>query len=131
MMQPMKSLFPFRLFGHAPEDTEALPSAPTDTVAQVFPALAPTLHVASTIHPAAASTIEKFRSRIEDNEEDDEPESVLLKTVGWVSAGLGAVTLGLVVGRELRIRYKFKRRTPYDFYEHAGDQRDLEFGVGI
>ena len=59
-------------------------------------------------------------------------ESTLLRTLGWVSAGLGAVALGLVVGRELRQRYKFNRRTPYDFYAHSGDEmQDMEFGVGI
>ena len=59
-------------------------------------------------------------------------ESTVLKTVGWVSAGLGAVALGLFVGRELRSRYKFNRRTPYDFYAHSGDEmQDMEFGVGI
>ena len=61
-----------------------------------------------------------------------EKESTLFKTVGWVSAGLGAVALGLVVGNEIRQRYKFNRRTPYDFYAHSGDQaKDVEFGVGI
>ena len=59
-------------------------------------------------------------------------ESGLLKTVGWVSAGLGAIALGLVVGRELRQRYKFNRKTPYDLYAHSGDKLpDVEFGVGI
>ena len=59
-------------------------------------------------------------------------ESTVLRTVGWVSAGLGAVALGLFVGRELRQRYKFNRRTPYDFYAHSGDEiQDMEFGVGI
>ncbi len=59
-------------------------------------------------------------------------ESTLLRTIGWVSAGFGAVALGLFVGRELRQRYKFNRRTPYDFYSHSGDEaQDVEFGVGI
>jgi hypothetical protein len=59
-------------------------------------------------------------------------ESTVLRTVGWVTAGLGAVALGLFVGRELRQRYKFNRRTPYDFYAHSGDEvQDMEFGVGI
>ena len=60
----------------------------------------------------------------------DEPH--FLKTIGWVSAALGAVALGLIVGRELRQRYKFNRRTPYDVYSHAGDKpvEDLEFGLG-
>jgi hypothetical protein len=65
--------------------------------------------------------------------ETPEPEpSGLLKTVGWVSAALGAVALGLIVGREIRQRYKFNRRTPYDLYAHSGDELpDVEFGVGI
>ncbi|WP_255551043.1 hypothetical protein [Granulicella sp. dw_53] len=58
-------------------------------------------------------------------------ESTLFKTVGWISAGLGAVALGLFVGRELRLRYKFNRRTPYDFYAHSGDEQDVDFGLGI
>jgi len=60
-------------------------------------------------------------------------ESTILRTIGWITAGLGAVALGLVVGRELRQRYKFNRRTPYDFYAHSGDEdiQDMEFGVGI
>ena len=58
-------------------------------------------------------------------------ESALFKTAGWVSAGLGALALGLFVGRELRQRYKFNRRTPYDFYSHSGDETEMEFGVGV
>jgi hypothetical protein len=59
-------------------------------------------------------------------------ETTMLRTIAWISAGLGAVALGLVVGRELRQRYKFNRRTPYDFYAHSGDEiQDMEFGVGI
>ncbi len=50
----------------------------------------------------------------------------------WVAGGLGVVALGLMAGRELRGRYKVKRRTPYDYYAHAGDRGSgLEFGVGI
>jgi hypothetical protein len=63
--------------------------------------------------------------------EDEEEESALIKTVGWVSAGLGAVALGLFIGRELRQRYKFNRRTPYDFYSHSGDEQGVDFGLGI
>ena len=61
----------------------------------------------------------------------EEEESTLVKTIGWISAGLGAVALGLFVGRELRQRYKFNRRTPYDFYAHSGDEQDVDFGLGI
>ena len=62
---------------------------------------------------------------------EDEEDSTLIKTVGWVSAGLGAVALGLFIGRELRLRYKFNHRTPYDAYAHAGDEQDVDFGLGI
>jgi hypothetical protein len=62
----------------------------------------------------------------------DTEDSNFLKTIGWVSAALGAVALGLIVGRELRQRYKFNRRTPYDLYSHSGDELpDVDFGVGI
>ncbi len=55
-----------------------------------------------------------------------------LKTIGWISVGLGAVAAGLIAGRELQKRYKFNRRTPYDYYAHAGDEMtDVEFGVGV
>ena len=59
------------------------------------------------------------------------PKMALLRTAGWVSAGAGALALGLFLGRELRSRYKFNRRTPYDFYAHSGDAHEMEFGVGI
>ena len=65
----------------------------------------------------------------EDDEEQE--ETTLIKTVGWISAGLGAVALGLFIGRELRQRYQFNRRTPYDFYAHSGDEQDVDFGLGI
>ena len=65
-------------------------------------------------------------------EETGAEESHLLKTVGWISAALGAVALGLIVGRELRERYKFNRRTPYDLYAHSGDELpEADCGVGI
>jgi hypothetical protein len=61
-----------------------------------------------------------------------EKESKIFKTVGWVSAGLCAVAIGLVVGNEIRQRYKFNRRTPYDNYGHSGDEsQDMDFGLGI
>jgi len=67
----------------------------------------------------------------EGQDSDDEEETTLIKTVGWISAGLGAVALGLFIGRELRQRYQFNRRTPYDFYAHSGDEQDVDFGLGI
>jgi hypothetical protein len=66
-----------------------------------------------------------------EHEEGYEEETTLIKTVGWISAGLGAVALGLFIGRELRQRYRFNRRTPYDFYAHSGDEQDADFGLGI
>ncbi len=55
-----------------------------------------------------------------------------LKTIGWISVGLGAVAAGVLAGRELQKRYKFNRRTPYDYYSHSGDEiADVEFGVGV
>jgi hypothetical protein len=66
-----------------------------------------------------------------EQDEEGEEETTLIKTVGWISAGLGAVALGLFIGRELRQRYQFNRRTPYDFYAHSGDEQDVDFPLGI
>jgi hypothetical protein len=57
--------------------------------------------------------------------------SKALRAVGWTSVALGITALGLYVGRELRIRYKFSHRTPSDFYAHAGEELGAEFGMGI
>lgn len=65
----------------------------------------------------------------------NEDESCALMNAAWFGVAVGAVALGLYVGREIRRRYKFNRRTPYDFYAHAGDDRDraevAEFGYGV
>ena len=53
------------------------------------------------------------------------------KALGLASVAVAATALGLYLGRELRSRYKFKRRTPYDFYSNAGEQQASDFGVGI
>ena len=100
----MLSFLPTRIFGHKLED---LPAAIADSASEAF----------SKAVPDSAPELE---------------ETAILRTVGWISAGLGAVALGLFVGRELRQRYKFNRRTPYDFYAHSGDEmQDVEFGVGV
>jgi hypothetical protein len=39
--------------------------------------------------------------------------------------------VGLFVGCEIRNRYKFNHRNPYDFYTHAGEQQTGEFGLGV
>jgi hypothetical protein len=55
-----------------------------------------------------------------------------LRALGWASVAVGVAALGLYVGRELRIRYKFKHRTPSDIYSHAGDEYpSADYGVGI
>jgi hypothetical protein len=62
---------------------------------------------------------------------DDEEDSKALRVIGWFSIGMAVTALGLYLGRELRLRYKFNHRTPYDFYSNAGNQQTSEFGVGI
>jgi hypothetical protein len=62
----------------------------------------------------------------------DEPsDSSPLRVIGWVSVGMAVAALGIYVGRELRSRYKFRHRTPYDFYSNAGEPQSAEFGMGI
>ena len=62
---------------------------------------------------------------------DEQEDSKTLKVIGWVSVGMAIAAVGLYVGREIRQRYKFNRRTPYDFYSNAGNRQSTEFGVGI
>ncbi len=54
-----------------------------------------------------------------------------LRAIGWVSLGFGVAAVGLYVGRELRKWYRFNHRTPYDFYSHAANSANSEFGMGI
>ena len=62
----------------------------------------------------------------------DEPTEIhVLRVVGWVSVGMAVAALSYFLGRELRDRYKFKQRTPYDFYSNAGESRASEFGMGV
>jgi hypothetical protein len=45
---------------------------------------------------------------------------------------VSVAALGLLVGRELKLRYKFNHRTPYDYYKHAGDHDPLDsYAVGV
>ena len=83
------------------------------------------------MQPMTRRSIHEFEEQVEDALGLD-TRSHLLRNIGLATAGVTVVALGLVVGRELRQRYKFNRRTPYDFYAHSGDQvQDVEFGVGI
>jgi lactate dehydrogenase-like 2-hydroxyacid dehydrogenase len=58
-------------------------------------------------------------------------ESKTLRVIGWFSIGMAVAAVGIYVGAEMRNRYKFKRRTQYDFYSNAGEQPASEFGMGI
>jgi hypothetical protein len=61
----------------------------------------------------------------------DKQGSKALLMIGWFSVGMAVATIGILVGAELRSRYKFNHRTPYDFYANAGEQQASEFGVGV
>jgi hypothetical protein len=59
-------------------------------------------------------------------------EGSAMAIVGWTSVAVGIAAVGLYVGRELRARYKFRHRTQYDFYSHAGDSVcTADYGTGI
>ena len=62
---------------------------------------------------------------------DNLSEHKTLRVIGWFSAGMAVATLGIYLGYELRSRYKFRHRTPYDFYSSAEPQSANDFGVGI
>ena len=68
--------------------------------------------------------------------DDDEAEATTsssLRVAAWFGVAVGALAIGLYIGREILSRYKFSHRTPYDYYSHAGDDQDGfgEFGFGI
>ncbi len=54
-----------------------------------------------------------------------------MQLIGWFSVGLAVAVVSVYVGIELRSRYLFKKRTPYDFYSNVSEQPASEFGVGI
>ena len=58
-------------------------------------------------------------------------ERSTLRVIGWFSIGMAVAALSIYLGYEVRSRYKFKKRTPYDFYSNAGEYHTGEFGVGI
>ncbi len=61
----------------------------------------------------------------------EEKDSKALRVIGWFSIGIAVAAIGIYLGAEMRNRYKFKKRTPYDFYANAGEQQASEFGVGV
>ncbi|WP_419805649.1 hypothetical protein [Terriglobus sp.] len=75
--------------------------------------------------------LQKLPGRVEAAVRGERPLGGVATTAAWVTGAVAVVAAGLYAGRELRSRYKFKRRTPYDYYAHSGDRSDLEFGVGI
>ena len=75
----------------------------------------------------------KLGQQMEDAVRPVSRTAVMLRNIGLLSAGVTVVAIGVMVGNELRKRYKFKRRTPYDAYAHAGDEQpmdEMEFGLG-
>jgi hypothetical protein len=62
---------------------------------------------------------------------DEKRETSTLRVLTWFSVGMAVAAVGIFVGREIFTRYKFKRRTPYDFYSNAGERQASEFGMGI
>ncbi len=69
----------------------------------------------------------------EETPTEEKKESSTLKVITWLSVGMAVAALGIFVGRELRNRYKFNHRTPYDFYDHASgnEQQTGEAGLGV
>jgi hypothetical protein len=63
--------------------------------------------------------------------EEEAKDSSTIRVIGWFSVGMAVAALSIYLGYELRSRYKFKKRTPYDFYSNAGEQHASEFGMGI
>jgi hypothetical protein len=68
---------------------------------------------------------------VPDSSEPEKTGSTALRVITWFSVGIAVAAVGIYVGAELRNRYRFKKRTPYDFYSNAGSQQASEFGVGI
>ena len=62
---------------------------------------------------------------------EETKEGSALRVIGWFSVGMAVAAIGLYVGREMRNRYQFRQRTPYDFYSNADSNYMTEFGVGI
>ena len=70
-------------------------------------------------------------ANLEQAQAEESSERKTLRVIGWFSMGMALATIGIYLGYELRCRYKFKHRTPYDFYSNAEPQAANDFGVGI
>lgn len=62
---------------------------------------------------------------------EESQEASTMRVITWFSVGMAVAALSFWLGRELRDRYKFNQRTPYDFYSQAGESKAAEFGMGI
>jgi len=62
---------------------------------------------------------------------ETESGSNTLRVIGWFSIGMVVAALSIYLGYEARSRYKFGKRTPYDFYANSGEHHASEFGMGI
>jgi hypothetical protein len=70
-------------------------------------------------------------SAAEGESADEKGERSTMRVIGWFSVGMVVAAVGIYLGNELRSRYKFNNRTPYDFYTNSGEQQIGEFGVGV
>jgi len=70
-------------------------------------------------------------SDVTENEVGESKGRKALQVIGWFSMGMAVAALGIYVGTELRSRYRFNHRTPYDFYSSSGEQAASEYGMGI
>lgn len=74
----------------------------------------------------------KCRKAVKEQMEEAESasrSSGALRAIGWTSVAVGVTALGLYVGRELRLRYKIRHRTPSEFFSHAGEEMGTELGA--
>lgn len=62
---------------------------------------------------------------------EEKKDSNTLRVITWFSVGMAVAAVGIYLGREIRSRYKFNRRTPYDFYAGASEYQAGDYGVGI
>jgi hypothetical protein len=64
--------------------------------------------------------------------EDSTAASKIGKAILWTSLGLAVVMGAIFAGLTLRAR-RFRNRTPYDNFSHAGDNLNssAEYGMGI
>lgn len=63
--------------------------------------------------------------------DEESSQGHVLRVLGWFSVGMALAAISFYVGRELRDRYKFKQRTPYDFYSQARESQAPEYGMGV